>query len=200
MENMMNIDKFSGITTGPDNTIDTEEQSLHISQMNITNQPINVLTGITDKTDEQKGVEDCDKKVPINGTNYDGNNKTNKQTRAIIKLKVLTVELHRLTNVDLEQAKCWVAITKQTQTSGFTKEIKKSSRQAKVEYKPTKLYKDLSGKKPRFTFSMRWLSKRHRRNYKFHCVIASCNRLFNTVKEWKSHHLFKHGSVKYKCT
>ena len=54
-------------------------------------------------------------------------------------------------------------------------------------------------KKPRFTFSTYKLACKNRRKYNFHCAVIGCGKVFNSVRNWNSHHLFQHRAIKYKC-
>ena len=117
-----------------------------------------------------------------------------------MKIKKVTVTLHRLTDKDLKDANSYCMICSPMPSSGFTKFIKKSSRQAKDIYTPAKLHKDTSGVIPRFTFSTTYkLTRKRKCRYKFTCTVESCAKSFSSIKEWNIHHLFKHRLIKYKC-
>ena len=77
---------------------------------------------------------------------------------------------------------------------------KKSKRTTKNIYTPAILKKEISGTKAKFTFSTHKLLHKKKRVYVFHCVVRGCRKTFNKVKDWNTHHLHHHKSVRYKCT
>ena len=74
---------------------------------------------------------------------------------------------------------------------------------AKETFKKTKetIWKDTSsGTSPKFTYSSHKLPHTNKKKYIFRCPIMRCKKLFNSVKNWNSHHLSKHGTIKYQCS
>ena len=57
-----------------------------------------------------------------------------------------------------------------------------------------------SSKLPKFTISSHSLPQKKRKKYNFRCPITGCKKVFNTVKNWNSHHLSVHRTVKYQCS
>lgn len=110
-----------------------------------------------------------------------------------IEIKKVTVLLHKLSKEEIDEA------TKAKNTVIITKPPCPSYRRAKDIHTPVILHKDTSGQHPRFTFSTFKLARKHKHKYKFHCAVPGCGKVFNLVKYWNSHHLFRHRSVRYRC-
>ena len=125
-------------------------------------------------------------KENINESQLDSSNNQNMKTVKIIVQKLSTQEINELTK------------NKKARSEQRGKEKPKCSK--KNIYTPAILKKETSGTKPKFTFSTHKLLHKKKRNYVFHCVIRGCRKTFNKVKDWNSHHLHHHRSVKYKCT
>ena len=60
--------------------------------------------------------------------------------------------------------------------------------------------KDTTERMPKFTYLTYRLSRKRIKNYIFRCPISGCNRSFNSVKNWNSHHLSLHQSIRYQCS
>ena len=69
----------------------------------------------------------------------------------------------------------------------------------KSTHAPAILRKDTIGITPKFTFSTYKLACKKRRNYIFCCTVSGCKKVFNSVKNWNSHHLCLHRAIRYKC-
>ena len=89
---------------------------------------------------------------------------------------------------------------KKIKTKSEQRRKRKLQQNTKNMHAPAVLRKDTSGKTPKFTLSTYKLSCKKKRNYTFHCAVRGCRKSFNKVKDWNSHHLLHHRSVKYKCS
>ena len=108
------------------------------------------------------------------------------------KLKKVKVILEKLSAHEINEA----TKSKNVKPKHRVKKLKQS---VKSTHAPATLRRDTIGKTPKFTFSTYKLPCKKRRNYIFHCTVSGCRKVFNSVKNWNSHHLCLHRVIKYKC-
>ena len=101
--------------------------------------------------------------------------------------------LWKLSKKDIEEA----TITKTNESK--PKLAHPSSWRAKDIFAPATLHKDSSGQQPRFMFSTYMLAHRQKWKYSFCCAVQGCGKVFDSIRNWNSYHLYKHRSIRYRC-
>ena len=93
-----------------------------------------------------------------------------------------------------------------TQTQKTTKSVSKNIKLNKIVKRSHNLKSSkkteksgAAAKKPKFAISSHGLLRKTRKKYNFKCPIRGCKKIFGMVKDWNSHHLSSHSTVKYQC-
>ena len=111
-------------------------------------------------------------------------------TKAKPELKKAQMRIRRLSAHEIEEA----IKPKKKKKQGVTKTKPKQT--AKNTHVSDTLRKDTTGKMPKFTYSSYRLPCKKRKNYTFCCPVSGCKRTFNSIKNWNSHHLSLHRSIR----
>ena len=108
----------------------------------------------------------------------------------------MRVRLRKLTKRQLDEATTHIK-----KISNLRAKNIKSTKSYKKSYASSPDTKARSSKKlPKFAISSHSLLRKKRKKYNFRCPITGCKKVFNTVKDWNSHHLSVHSAVKYQCS
>ena len=102
------------------------------------------------------------------------------------KIKKAKVVIWKLSTQEIKDA------SKHKNTKLRLRRVRQFQQSVNKNYAPSILRKDTSGKNPKFTFSTYKLAHKNKRKYNFHCVVSGCGKVFNSVRNWNSHHLFQH--------
>ena len=122
-----------------------------------------------------------------------------KTAKTKIRKKTLRIRLQKLKKHQLEAS---TTQTMKISNLGATNtKATKSHKKSHILRPITKKEKTRStDKTPKFAISSHRLLRKKRKKYNFRCPITGCKKVFNTVKDWNSHHLSLHSAVKYQCS
>ena len=168
--------EYSTSNTVTETTKETHKENAVASEVQITS--VKEHANRDEKTDNEE--DDTIKEITETTSTSNKEKLTERH-----ELKEVQVKLRKLSAQEISKA----TKSKTVKPKHVVKKLKQS---VKSTHAPATLRKDTIGTIPKFTFSTYKLARKKWRNYIFHCTVSGCKKVFNSVKNWNSHHLCLH--------